>query len=694
MTQPGPNVSVNIPPRIVVLHPSTDEARALGGRLAADGIEADYHHLRSREELAALLQDAERGTDLVLVHPQLEPSAIMLLLHGQDIPVIVLGGGPDETLEALQAGARDVVDAAATAQLAHAARRELDALRARRDADRYRTHADNLEQGLHALIEAEPSPMACIRGDLHIDANAAYLVMFGIESQDALRATPFLDVVAPEQRQKLEQFVARFRQTQDAGRRLHTRLQARDGRAMDAEIMLHPGQGKNSDCTRIVVASPEPCPEEGPCPKPARLAQHSLLTAFHNRQQFMDELAARVARAGGAAGNSTLLYIAIDNLAGLGEKLGPDAATHIVADIAATIHTTLKAGNLMAQFGRDAFAVLVDGGGAGSVRAFSETLRKGIEQHVWQEGGQAIIDTCSICIYQITTQLEDPIQAIQQAEAVCRKAQEEGGNRIAMHPDTAARYEQEQQGGKRIREALVNNRFRLFYQPIANLHGEPMEMYEVLLRMLGDDGAILFPGQFFPSPVDHRLMNTLDRWVIDHAILQLEEIQRTGKRPLLFIKLSNALFEDDTLSEWLMHRASKAPAAAAGSVLEINEADALEHLDQAKAFVREATGSGFRVALTRFGSSVNSAGILQHLPVTFVKLDGDLVKSLVTDEKGRKTVRVLTKTAHDAGPQVIADYVENAETLAQLWQAGVDYASGYYIQIPTRTADFDFIFNI
>jgi len=129
-------------------------------------------------------------------------------------------------------------------------------------------------------------------------------------------------------------------------------------------------------------------------------------------------------------------------------------------------------------------------------------------------------------------------------------------------------------------------------------------------------------------------------------------------------------------------------------VLEINEIASMKNLGKAKAFLGGLKDLGCKTILTQFGAGINPAATLNHLPTDYVKLSGNLVLSLPDNPEHQKNIQLLTKIAHDYDKFVITDHVENARTLALLWQFGVDYASGYYIQVPANTLEFDFTFDL
>ena len=113
-------------------------------------------------------------------------------------------------------------------------------------------------------------------------------------------------------------------------------------------------------------------------------------------------------------------------------------------------------------------------------------------------------------------------------------------------------------------------------------------------------------------------------------------------------------------------------------------------MSQAKEFIRGINQLHCKVALTHFGRALNPFNTLNQLPVSYVKIDGSFIAELVKDEDSKEELKTLVSSLHTQGKLTIAPMVDTASLLPILWQAGINYIQGYYIQQPSVQMDYDF----
>jgi PAS domain S-box-containing protein len=215
----------------------------------------------------------------------------------------------------------------------------------------------------------------------------------------------------------------------------------------------------------------------------------------------------------------------------------------------------------------------------------------------------------------------------------------------------------------RIRDALDQDRMKLFSQPIIPLNGgRPSQ--ELLLRMVGTGGEIIAPGSFLPVAERYGLIGEIDRWVIGEAIhlagsgqcfaanLSAESISHLDLLPLIEQKLRDANTDPSNL------------------VFEITETALVANVEAATAFADGLVEIGCKVALDDFGTGFGSFTYLKNLPIAFLKIDVNFVLDLATNKANQHIVEAIVGLAHSFDYQTIAEGVEDAETLALLEDLG------------------------
>jgi EAL domain-containing protein (putative c-di-GMP-specific phosphodiesterase class I) len=232
----------------------------------------------------------------------------------------------------------------------------------------------------------------------------------------------------------------------------------------------------------------------------------------------------------------------------------------------------------------------------------------------------------------------------------------------------------------RLREALRNNEFELYCQPILALSaGAQYPMGEVLVRMREEERALLPPGEFLPAFEHFGMMPQLDRWVVFHTVQRLAR----GSRIRCFtVNVSGQTLQDAQFLPYVEAATQKYRVPAASLAFEIDESDVLARLDPAVRFASAAKALGCGVLIDGFGRRAASFTPLKVLRVDFVKVDGSLIRKLLGSEVARTKMNAILRVAEALGIGVVAECVEEPDTLARLRTMKVSHAQGFGVHPP------------
>ena len=245
------------------------------------------------------------------------------------------------------------------------------------------------------------------------------------------------------------------------------------------------------------------------------------------------------------------------------------------------------------------------------------------------------------------------------------------------------------QQAQRIREALAGDGLRLVFQPIASLEGEPGRLLDTHLRMLTGDGSELMAMDFLPVAIEYGLMPQIDEWVMQAAVRQLAESDESGgDDPTLFIRMSNqTLASPDAMLKVWQDAVETQRIRPAQLVFEIGEGQIHDHRSKFAALRQKIIDGQGRLAIDRFGNRHASIGLLSTVEPEFIKLDPAFTRSLESsDDSARRQFAEIIETAQSKGIRTIAEHVEDANAMAQLWQLGINYVQGNHVQ-SSMTAD-------
>ncbi len=415
-------------------------------------------------------------------------------------------------------------------------------------------------------------------------------------------------------------------------------------------------------------------------------AEHDSLTRLFNRDYFQQELQRTVSRvARNPHATCALFYIDIDQFKYINDTLGHAAGDRLLVQTTRVLKNHIREGDLLARFGGDEFTVLLYDINAGDAMQAADHFRRLFENCTFIEAGKNINVTCSVGVALIDAAVEDAEAALSHADIACNIAKSRGRNRSELYnPDHREKAGMAEDMGwaARVREMLELDRFQLVYQPILSLQDDSVTHYEVLVRMVCDDGEIILPGGFMPAAERFGLIHSVDRWIVRRALTRLKSLHQSGERISFSINLSGKAFEDVELLPLIRGLLDNNGIDPQQVCFEITETAAIANLAAAERFIAELKVIGCQFALDDFGSGFSSFAYLKHLPVDKLKIDGAFVQGLAHSSVDQAMVRSMNQVAHALGKQTIAEYVEDATTLRILRSLGLDYAQGNFIGKP------------
>ena len=408
----------------------------------------------------------------------------------------------------------------------------------------------------------------------------------------------------------------------------------------------------------------------------------------------MDVLGKVIVTAGENNQTGGLAYIALDDFMQVKSQLGIAGADLLLGDIANILRDKVGDDMTLARLSDDAFGLQSLPCQETKLAEISESIRKAVEDHLFEISGKTIQLTVSIGIAAITENSPKAADLLGRAHTasseVCKMEGHEKGNGVLVYNPAAYEALDESNSIEAIQKALDEDRFRLLYQPIINLRGEGEEHYEAFVRMLNKDNEEVSPYDFLPPAGPSDTAIKIDRWVVLKTIKHLASHRAKGHDTRLFLNITGETIQYKTFSAWLSVALKAARLPGDALVFQLREGDANNYMKQAKEFAKSLHELHCKVSISQFGCALNPFNTLKHVDVDYVKIDGSFTEEIQKSEEVKDEIKEMVKSLQSSGKLTIIPLVENAAVLATLWQAGVNYIQGYYLQAPVPEMDYDF----
>jgi diguanylate cyclase (GGDEF)-like protein/PAS domain S-box-containing protein len=457
-----------------------------------------------------------------------------------------------------------------------------------------------------------------------------------------------------------------------------TRRRRKDGSLIDVSVTVSPLRDAEGAVIGIATIARDITERKRFEAQLKHLANNDPLTGLYNRYRFEEELAEELAAGERYGGAGAVLVLDLDNFKYVNDGFGHGAGDEVLRGMAELLRGRLRRSDVLARLGGDEFAILLHGADEGHARSVAQVLLEQVRAYTPQVEGQPVRMTASIGVTLIDQGASNPGDLMADADRAMYDAKESGRDRVTFLD--AEDRNSGPGGGRgwehRIRTALDEDRFELHLQPIVELASGEVTQGELLVRMRGDDGLIP-PHAFLGDAERLGLIHAIDGWVVGQAI----ELLALQPDISLEVNLSGRSTGDEQILRLIRGELEQSGVAPERLIFEITETAAIASIDQARRFAEALRDLGCRFALDDFGAGFGSFYYLKHIPVDFLKIDGDFVRS-PRSQADDLVVESIVHMAKGLGKQTIAEFVEDEGTLEALRAQGVDYAQGFHVGRP------------
>jgi len=409
------------------------------------------------------------------------------------------------------------------------------------------------------------------------------------------------------------------------------------------------------------------------------LSEYDPLTMLYNRRTFERYVRETIERSSKTGSMFSIVLIDIDDFRLINDVYGHHTADMVLKELSERLKGNLGGMDIPARFGVDEFVVLLPDLSKDTARAVAKRLINILSSKPVKIEDKEIPISVSAVVVSYPQDGISEEELITYAEYLMWEVKRKGKGIVLSSEEYPRKFSVVREVERSIVESLEKSSVVPFYQEIINLKDMSLFGFEVLMR-IKSNGRFLSAGEFVNVAERIGAMQKLDFLLIERVFENYKLFE--NKFPLfIFINmLPDNLTED--FAEKVRALADKYSVPTNNVVFEITERKAIEDIMQVVSFVRELKSEGFRFAIDDFGSGYSSFYYLKYLPVDFLKIEGEFIKTLPNSPTDRVFIEGIVSVAKKMGIKTIAEYVENEKVLKVVKDLGIDYAQGYYLGKP------------
>jgi EAL domain-containing protein (putative c-di-GMP-specific phosphodiesterase class I)/CheY-like chemotaxis protein len=689
------------PLKILIVEQSNDEANRIISILRSADYQVEAQLAADQQQLQQYL--SKRNWDLLIAPTGTDTLPAQQIFQckrraERDFPVILISDtyDPGILIEGLRLGAEDVVVKDQDQHLLRVVARSLVSVNQRRQAREWERKLALAEKRSEYLMNTSRFPIAVVQEGTYVYANQACASIFGFEEPDEMLCLPVVDNIAACDRDKLKAYMVPLQSAQEimpfeAVVKILNAKGQEDSAFLEIKQIQYNGEPSlqftiNSD--KLFAAN-------------TGQAEEVAATAFSTIQpQLLYEMVSRaISKSVQTGQDSVLLNIQIDRFDSLKEDLGIARAEKIAHSLVTFVGSLFNQNFDCGRLSENCFvAVLAETSDQQGLKIAEDIVAKTC-QEVFDVDEESFSLTTSIggtLLNENVASVERALERSQQVIDQLRQDRQPGNGARFFVPDIHSdEVSQNEAVVITAKKLLGDQLFWVLYQPIVALisGGSGKEYYEAVLGVSKEVPSNDIPEDFINNLFKSEIAAEVDRWVISEVLNTLVTKLASNPDTQLFINISRQSFSDQSFLPWLTQALKKTKLPSDAVIFQFRETDALRYLNQAAAISDEIKKAGGQISITNFGVAINPLKMLERVAVDFVKIDRLIVEDLQKGGEGKVRFQTLMAGMTGTGVDVIVPFVEKASVLPILWQQGVQYIQGHYVQPPSFTMDYDFSEN-
>ncbi|GGB41394.1 hypothetical protein GCM10011316_11660 [Roseibium aquae] len=415
------------------------------------------------------------------------------------------------------------------------------------------------------------------------------------------------------------------------------------------------------------------------------LAQHDPLTDLPNRAVFNAELAQVLRGADSVPVKAALMLLDLDRFKDINDLHGHPVGDQVIKVTADRLRAITRGKDTVSRLGGDEFAiVLKDIQFAVQAQDMAMRIVQNLSAPIDCEGGLTIRPSASVGVVVIGGSRESAEQVISNADVALYRAKSMGRHTYCIfQPGMGDEVRQRRSLEKDLSDAIYEEQFELHFQPRVDLKTRKINSYEALIRWNHPEKGLISPGDFIPVAEGSGQIVQIGKWVLEAA---LRASASAISRHRISINVSPVQFRDKDFVDDIRQAIAGAGIPPERLEIEITETTLIEDDSRALSILTVLKEIGVKIALDDFGVGYSSLGYLSRFPFDSIKIDRSFVHEAGRNASSRAIVETVVRLGRALNMRIVAEGVEDTDTLLMLRECGCDEVQGYLLGRPQPVA--------
>ncbi|TAN66163.1 MAG: EAL domain-containing protein [Magnetospirillum sp.] len=417
---------------------------------------------------------------------------------------------------------------------------------------------------------------------------------------------------------------------------------------------------------------------------------YDTLTGLPNRDLFIDRVGQTVLQANRVGGSVALMMMGLDRFTLVNDALGHSAGDRLLVEIARRLKTCVRETDTAVRLDGDKFALVLAIADVDDSVIVAEKVLSSVKEPFNLDGEEVVV-TFSIGISVLPVDADSGAQLIKHAEHALHYAKSSGRNQYQffskdMNRKARSRLELE----TRMRRALINEEFVVFYQPKVSADRDAIVGAEALIRWMDPERGMISPGEFIPVAEESGQIEPIGSWVLLQSCRQNKLWQDAGLTPIkVSVNVSARQFHSRTLLDKVVEVLDQTGLDPRWLELEITESMLMNDVDAAVRKMKALRDLGIGLSIDDFGTGYSSLSYLGRFPITTLKIDRAFIADVDTNAKTAEIARAIIGLSRGLNLEVVAEGAEIAAHINFLRDNGCDTVQGFYYSRPVAADEFE-----